>query len=126
LNNRTKRALELRHKGLSFTKIGQDLGIGSERARQIVRKYESRLKALEDPFVLKIKELSRMGDATRILNALRGKEFYDGDPEKLANFSPEDLRKIRGLGPKSIAVIANALESVRFIRSAEEWLMRKN
>ena len=41
LNKRVKRALELRRKGLSFIKIGQDLGIGRERARQIVRKYEA-------------------------------------------------------------------------------------
>ena len=40
LNKRTKHALELRQKGLSFNKIGQELGIGSERARQIVRKYQ--------------------------------------------------------------------------------------
>ena len=86
MNNRTKHALKLRQKGLSFSQIGQDLGIGSERARQIVRKYEDRLKALEDPFALKIKELSRLGDATRILNALKGNDFYDGDPEKLADY----------------------------------------
>ena len=40
MNKRTKRAVELRRKGLSFIKIGQELGIGSERARQIVRKYQ--------------------------------------------------------------------------------------
>ena len=82
---RIKRALELRQQGLSFIKIGQDLGIGSERAMQIVRKYQRHLESLEDPFIRKIKELSRMGDVTRILNALKGNDFYDGDPEKLAN-----------------------------------------
>jgi hypothetical protein len=79
LNKRTKRALELRQKGLSFSQIGQHLGIGSERARQIVRKYQRHLKLLEDPLALKIKELSRLSDATRILNALKGNDFYDGD-----------------------------------------------
>ena len=93
LNKRIKRALELRRKGLSFIQIGQDLGIGSERARQIVRKHQRHLKFMEDPFALKIKELSRLGDATRILNALKGNDFYDGDPEKLANYKPEDLMK---------------------------------
>ena len=122
MNNRTKHALELRHKGLSFSQIGQDLGIGSERARQIVRKYQRHLKLFEDPFALKIKELSRLSDATRILNALKGKDFYDGDPEKLANCKPEDLMKIRGLGMKSVAVIAEALESIGVIGDAEEWL----
>ena len=86
MNNRTKHALKLCRKGLSFIKIGQELGIGSERARQIVRKYQRHLKLMEDPFALKIKELSRLGDATRILNALKGNDFYDGDPEKLANY----------------------------------------
>ena len=61
LNKRTKRALELRQKGLSFIKIGQDLGIGGERARQIVRKHQRHLKSMEDPFALKIKELSSSG-----------------------------------------------------------------
>lgn len=56
LNKRIKRALELRRKGLSFVKIGQDLGIGSEQARQIVRKYPRHLKFIEDPFALKIKD----------------------------------------------------------------------
>ena len=84
MNNRTKRALELRSKGLSFINIGQDLGIGKERARQIVREYEAYLKLMEDPLALKIGELSRLGDATKILNILKGNEFYDGDPRKLA------------------------------------------
>jgi len=69
---------------------------------------------------LKIKELSRLSDATRILNALKGNNFYDGDPEKLAKFRPSDLRKIGGLGVKSIAVIAEALESIGVIGDAEE------
>ena len=124
MNKRTKHALKLRQKGLSFSQIGQDLGIGSERARQIVRKYERHLKLMEDPFALKIKELSRLGDATRILNALKGNDFYDGDPEKLANYKQEDLMKIRGLNIKSVAVIARALESIGVIGDAEEWLRR--
>jgi orotate phosphoribosyltransferase-like protein len=122
LNKRIKRALELRRKGLSFNKIGKDLGIGSERARQIVRKYQRHLKLMEDPFALKIKELSRLGDATRILNALKGNDLYDGDPEKLANYKPEDLMKIRGLNIKSVAVIAKTLESLGVIGDAEQWL----
>ena len=72
LNKRIKRALELRCKGLSFIKNGQELGIGSERAWQKVRKCQRHLKLMEDPFALKIKELSRLTDATRILNALKG------------------------------------------------------
>ena len=122
MNKRTKRALELRQKGLSFSQIGQDLGIGSKRARQIVRKYQRHLKLMEDPFALKIKELIRLGEATRILNALKGNEFYDGDPGKLANCKPEDIRKINGLGIKSVAVIAKALESIWVIGDANEWL----
>jgi len=124
LNKRIKRALELRRKGLSFNQIGQDLGIGSERARQIVRKYQRHLKSMEDPFALKIKELSRLADATRILNALKGNDYYDGDPEKLAKYKSEDLMKIRGLGTKRVAVIAKALQSLGVIGDVEEWLMR--
>jgi len=124
LNKRIKRALELRRKGLSFNKIGKELGIGSERARQVVRKHQRHLKLMEDPFALKIKELSRLGDATRILNALKGNDFYDGDPEKLANYKPKDLMKIRGLGTKRVAVIAKALERMGVIGDAEEWLTR--
>jgi len=30
---------------------------------------------MEDPFALKIKELSSLGDTTRIMNALRGNDF---------------------------------------------------
>lgn len=54
------------------------------------------------------------------MNALKGNEFYDGDPEKLANYKPEDLMKIRGLGMKSVAVIASALESMGLIEDAEK------
>ena len=122
MNERTQHALKLRQKGLSFSQIGRDLGIGSERARQIVRKHQRHLKLMEDPFALKIKELSRLGDATMILNALRGNDIYDGDPEKLTNYKPEDLLKIRGLGPKRIGLIAKALESMGVIGDAEEWL----
>ena len=56
------------------------------------------------------------------MNALRGKDFYDGDPEKLAYCKPEDLMKIRGLGTKRVSVIARALESIGVIGDAEEWL----
>jgi len=77
---------------------------------------------MEGPFALKIKELSRLEDATKIFNALKGNDFYDGDPEKLANYKPEDLMKIRGLGTKGVAVIARALESMGVIGDAEEWL----
>ena len=122
MNERTKHALELRRQGLSFNQIGLELGIGSERARQIVRKYQRHRKLLEDPLALKIKELSRLGDATRILNILKGNEFYDGDPEKLANYKPNDLMKIRELGTKSVYVIVKALESMGVIGDAEEWL----
>jgi hypothetical protein len=122
LNNRTKYAVELRQQGLSFNLICQDLGIGSERAEQIVRKYEAYLESLEDPLKRKIEELNRPGNAKRILNALRGRDCYDGDPMKLANCKPEEIRKINGLGTKSVAVIAQALESLGVIVDEEEWL----
>jgi hypothetical protein len=112
----------LRQKGLSFIKIGQELGIGREWPRQIVRRHQRHLKWIEDPFALKIKELSRIEDATKILNALKGNDFYDGDPENLADYKPKDVWKIRGLAIKSIAVIAKALESMGFIGDANEWL----
>ena len=98
------------------------MGIGSERARQIVRKHQSHLKALEDPFARKIKDLSILRDATTILNALRGNHFYGGDPKKLAKCKPEDIRKINGLGMKSVGVIARALEGLGLIGDAKEWL----
>lgn len=79
---------------------------------------------MEDPFALKINELSRLSDATRILNALKGNDFYDCDLEKLANYKPQDLKKIRGLNIKSVTVIAKALESMGVIGHAEEWLGR--
>ena len=122
MKKRNEHALELRQQGLSFNQIGQDLGIGKERARQIVREYEAYLESLRDPLKRKIEELSRPGEAKRILNALRGCNLYDGDPEQLANRKPEEIRKINGLGPKSVFVIAKALESMEVIGDAEEWL----
>jgi len=122
LKKRTKHALKLRKKGLSFIKIGQELGIGSERARQIVRKHQRHLKAMEDPFALKNKELSRFGEATRIVNALKENGLYHGESGKLADFKLQELMKIRGLGRKSIGVIAWALESMGLITDAEECL----
>jgi hypothetical protein len=56
------------------------------------------------------------------LNALKDNDFYDGDPEKVANCEPQDLMKIRGLGTKRVVVIAKALESMGVIGVAEEWL----
>jgi hypothetical protein len=40
----------------------------------------------------------------------------------LAHYKPGDLMKIRGLGMKSVAIIAEALESMGIIGDAEEWL----
>jgi hypothetical protein len=77
---------------------------------------------MEDPLALKIRELSRLGEATMILNALNGNEVYGGDPEKLVKCNPEEILKIRGLGPKRIGLIAKALESLKVIGDAEEWL----
>ena len=51
-----------------------------------------------------------------------GNELYNGSLEKLAHYTPEDLMKIRGLGIKSVAVIAVALESMGGTGDAEEWL----
>ena len=65
-----------------------------------------------------------MGDATRILNALKGNDFCDGDPKNLANCEPQVLMKIWGLGAKRVAVIAKALESMGIIGDAEEWFGR--
>ena len=124
LNKRIKRALKLRQKGLSFSQIGQDLGIGSERARQIVRKHQRHLKLMEDPFAQKIKDLSNLREATKILNALKGNDLYEGNPKKLARCNPNDLMKIRGLGTKRVAVIVKALERMGVIGDAEEWLTR--
>jgi hypothetical protein len=47
--------------------------------------------------------------------SIKDNDFYDGDPEKVANCEPQDLMKIRGLGIKRVAVIAKALESVGII-----------
>ena len=122
LNKRIKRALELRRKGFSFNKIGKELGIGSERARQIVRKYQQHLKSMEDPFARKIKDLSSLRETTKILNALRGNDLYKGDPEELSKCKPKDLMKIRGLGIKRVGVIAEALETMGVVGKADEWL----
>ena len=77
---------------------------------------------MKDPSALKIKDLSSLREATKILNALKANDFYDGDPEKLANYKPNDLMKIRGLGTKRVAVITKALESMGVIGNTEEWL----
>ena len=124
MNKRTKRALKLRQKGFSFIKIGQDLGIGSKRARQIVRNYQRHLKSMEDPFTRKIKDLSSRSEVTKILNALKGNDHYEGDLEQLAKCKPEDLQKINGLGTKRVAVIAMALKDLGVIKNAEDWLKR--
>jgi hypothetical protein len=54
--------------------------------------------------------------------SIKDNDFYDGDPEKVANCEPQDLMKIRGLGTKRVAIIAEALESMGIIGDAEEWL----
>ena len=38
------------------------------------------------------------------------------------NRKPEEIRKINGLGPKSVSVISNALEGMGVIKDAEKWL----
>lgn len=106
----------------NYFECGQTLGICREHARHMVREYERHLESLEDAFRRKIKELGRLVDVIRKLNVLRGNEFYDGDPEKPANYSPEDLRKIRELGMKSTDVIANAFEGIQFIGNVGEWV----
>ena len=64
-----------------------------------------------------------MGGSIRVVidNILKGNEFYDGDHEKLANYKPEGLMKIRGLGTLRVVVIAKALESMAVIGNAEDW-----
>ena len=79
---------------------------------------------MEDPFAQKIKDLSSLREATKILNALKGNDLYEGNPKKLARCNPNDLMKIRGLGTKRVGVIAEALESSGVIGDAQEWLIR--
>jgi hypothetical protein len=77
---------------------------------------------MKDPFARKIKDLSSLREATKILNALNGNDSYDGNPDKLAKYKAEDIRKINGLGLESVSVIAKALESIGIIGDANEWL----
>ena len=63
-----------------------------------------------------------LSEEKKILNILKGNEFYDGDPRKLANYKAEEIRKINGLGPKSVSVSAEALESMGVIEDANECL----
>jgi hypothetical protein len=55
-------------------------------------------------------------------NALKGNDFYDGNPEKLAKCKAEDLRKINGLGIIGVIIIARAFERMGIIGDAEAWL----
>ena len=105
----TRHALKLRQEGLSFRRIGRELGVSAERARTIVRKHEARLNAHKDPLARTLAELGRQADATRIMNALRFAGLYQGDPAALAARPPADLARIAHLGPKSLALIAAAL-----------------
>ena len=81
-----------------------------------------RVQAEKINYFAKIEELSRPGETKWILNALRGSNLYDGDPEQLANRKPEEIRKINGLGSKSVSIIAKALEGMGVIKDAEKWL----
>ena len=100
LNNRIMRAIEF-CQGLSFSQIGQCLWIGSERARKIVRKYERHLEAINDPLVLIIKELRSLGDATRILKALRGRIFTTAILRSWPSAAQRNYRKPADLASKA-------------------------
>jgi hypothetical protein len=66
--------------------------------------------------------LAFLGVILLATSSLKGNDFYVGDAKKLAHYKPGDLMKIRGLGMKSVAIIAEALESMGIVRDAEEWL----
>ncbi len=103
LTEREKTALELRNKGLTYEKIGEQLGgISKTRTSQIISQAERKLRrishiSIEDDFWMLIsREVPNSKAATMIKKSLiiQGITTVDG----IKNFSADEFSKLHGMG----------------------------
>lgn len=103
-----QKAYDLRQSGLTYREIGEQIGVGVERARQICKSYERRKRVcdsnMHSPWSIDSLELPRS-----VRNVLVAEQILEiSDLEK---YGPQDLLKIPNFGPKMLDTLRGALKS---------------
>lgn len=121
---RREEVLSLRQRGLTRDAIGQLLGVTRERVRQIEHQAQwhiDRVGVDKEENVL-IRTLYGIEDPhiSRVVNSLIN--YDDTDHVSIAKKGAGELSRVKNLGVKGIALIAQALEKIGTIPNATEWL----
>lgn len=105
---RAFRAAELRHAGMPYRKIGEQMGISTARARQLALKADRIKKTHAD----------RDGLSVRAYNVLRGHGIVCRgqklNPEAVATLSMSGLLEIGNCGNKTVAEVTTWLKTKGF------------
>lgn len=99
-DQRFVRILELRSTGLSFTKIGKEIGVGAQRARELFQRAQ---RKQERPIP--------SGLTNRTVNALMSRYGRLPSPQELSVISWADLLRTKNLGKHGAAIVVRYVES---------------
>ncbi len=111
LKEKEKDVIKLRLQGLTFSKIGEELGMTTWHCSQLYKKALRFVKIQEERTTLEsfiYRNANERFVGTEIIKYLR---YYGIDTmEKLDKASMEDISRIRHIGDKSMTVIEKAKE----------------
>lgn len=96
---RRKKVKELRESGMTYQKIGKEIGVSAERVRQILLRQaflEREGKGWPD-------EIAGHRYARRIISTLRRNKI--NTIEELKERSPEEIKRMRNVGEKTLEII---------------------
>jgi hypothetical protein len=119
LPKRDERIYNLRIRGASFAEIGKIFNISRERVRQLYLKMKDRKENSHSWPPLKKLLSNRTKNALNVY-------FKDGsimeNPQKIVDLGPEEIRRIKNIGEKSMSELAVILRALGFIKGDATWL----
>lgn len=94
---------ELRESGMSYRKIGKEIGVSGERVRQILRRQAFLEREGKEWPTEDLDEITGYSDARRITNILRRNKI--NTIEELKERSPQEIKRMGGVGKKTLEII---------------------
>lgn len=99
---RREKVKELRESGMSYRKIGKEIGVSAERVRQILLRQVS-LERVGKGWPEELDEIAGHGYTVRIINTLRRNKI--NTIEELKERSTQEIKRMRGVGKKTLEII---------------------
>ena len=99
---RRKKVKELRESGMTYRKIGKEIGVSAERVRQILRR-QAFIERVDKGWPEELDEIAGHRDAIRIKNLLLRNKI--NTIEELKKRTPQEIKRMGGVGKKTLKTI---------------------